>query len=217
MAEWLDSLCGTYDFTILNYFHNLQLSSGKILTPIAKALSITCDLPLLLIGWLGFILFFVLKDKKCGMLMCGSVIIGAILVTIILKNVVYRPRPYINSETYKTWWSVFNLKEDWDTSFPSGHACAAMAGVTAFFIWSKKKYVAWLAYIYPFLVGASRLYLCVHYPSDVLAGYIVGVISALLCIPCVKIIYTLINKYPDNFFSRYCLTGSIFKNKNKQG
>lgn len=212
MIDLINTVFQEFDSSLLLLVHDLSIKFGDILTPLTKFLSLTCDLPLLMIGWLGFILFFVLKDKKCGMMMCGTVIIGAILVTIILKNIFYRARPYVDVELYKSWWQAFGLKTDWDTSFPSGHACASMGGVTAFFIWSKKKKVAWLAFLYPLIIGMSRIYLCVHYPSDVIFGYIVGIIAACLCIPCVKLIYYLMNKYPNNFFSRYCLSGTI-KNK----
>lgn len=214
MVNWLNVTFASFDKTLLTYFHTLAEKYGTVLTPLSKVLAVTCDLPLLLIGWLGFVLFFVKKDKKCGMMMCGSVIIGAFLTTIVIKNIVYRPRPYIDSEIYKSWWELFKLKADWDTSFPSGHACAATAGVTAYFIWTKKKSIAWLAFLYPIIIAASRMYLCVHYPSDIIAGMIVGVISAFVCIPCVKLIYYLIYKFPNNFFSRYCLTGS-FKKQDK--
>lgn len=211
MAEWLNITFANFDKTILTAIHEATANCNNILTPIAKFLSVTGDLPLLVIGWTGFVLFWVLKDKKIGMHMCGSVIIGAILTTIILKNIVYRTRPYIADETYKIWWQAFNIKAYWDTSFPSGHACAAMAGVTAFFMRSKNKKVAWLAYLYPLILGLSRIYLCVHYPSDVIGGYIVGAMAAIICIPFVNLFYYFFNKYPDVPFSRYCLTGSFKK------
>lgn len=211
MGDWLNLTFQEFDFNLLNYFHELALKYGKVLTPIAKFLSVTCDLPLLMIGWLGFVLFWVLKDKKIGMTMCGSVIIGAILTTIILKNVVYRPRPYISNELYKSWWQALDMTFYKDTSFPSGHTCAAMSGVMGLFISSKKKNVVWLAFLYPIIEAASRIYLCVHYPSDVVAGLIVGVIAALICPPFVKLICYLCEKYPNNFFSRYVNTGSFKK------
>lgn len=213
MVAWLDSTFAVFDKELLSFFHILAEKYGTILTPIAKFLSVTGDLPLLFIGWLGFALFFIVKDKKLGMWMCGSVIIGAILTTIILKNLVPRPRPYITNETYKAWWQMFKMKVDWDTSFPSGHACASMAGVTAFFLWSKKKHIAWLAYLYPLILGSCRLYLCVHYPSDVLFGYLVGVVACIVCIPFVKLFYLFFEKFPNNFFSRYCTYGTLKDNK----
>lgn len=204
-----------FDANLLEFFHELYLTGGNIFTPIAKFLAVIGDLPLLLIGWTGFVLFFVLKDKRCGIWMCGSVIIGAILVTIILKNIIYRARPYMDSETYRSWWQAFNLIENWDTSFPSGHACAAMAGSFAFFMWSRKKYISWLVFLYPAIMGASRIYLVVHYPTDVVAGCIIGILAAIICIPFVKLFYWFFNKYPDLAFCKYCLTGET-KKKNKK-
>ena len=209
------SSLSTFDASLLQFFHELYLTAGNICTPIAKFLAVIGDLPLLLIGWTGFVLFFVLKDKKCGIWMCGSVIIGAILVTIILKNVIYRARPYMDSEVYKAWWQAFNLKENWDTSFPSGHACAAMSGCFAFFMWSRKKYISWLVFLYPAIMGASRIYLVVHYPTDVVAGYIIGILAVIICIPFVKLFYWFFRKYPDLAFCKYCLTGKTKKAKRK--
>lgn len=211
MADWLNTTFLEFDTYFLNLLHGLFEKYGNVLTPIAKVLDVTGDLPILVIGWTGFVLFWVLKDKKLGMHMCGSVIIGAILTTIILKNLVYRPRPYVVNEVYNSWWLAFNKKPYWDTSFPSGHVCAAMSGVTAFFMRSKNKKVAWLAFLYPLILGASRIYMCAHYPSDVVFGYLVGVIAAIICIPFVNLFYWFFNKYPDWSFSRYCLTGSFKK------
>lgn len=211
IADWLNTTFYEFDTYFMNLIHGLVENYGNVLTPISKFLDVTGDLPLLVIGWTGFVLFWVLKDKKIGMHMCGSVIIGAILTTIILKNLVYRPRPYIADEVYKSWWQALNMKAYWDTSFPSGHVCAATAGVTAFFMRSKNKKVAWLAYLYPLILGITRIYLCVHYPSDVLFGYLVGITAAIVCIPFVNLFYWFFNKYPDIGFSRYCMTGSFKK------
>lgn len=210
------SSLSAFDANLLEFFHELYLTSGNIFTPIAKFLAVIGDLPLLIIGWTGFVLFFVLKDKKCGIWMCGTVIIGAIIVTLIIKNIIYRDRPYMDSQMYKTWWQVFNLKVDWDTSFPSGHTCAAMGGCFAFFMWSRKKYISWLVFLFPLAMGASRIYLCVHYPTDVVAGYIIGILSTFICIPFVKLFYWFFRKYPDLAFSRYCLTGTIKKTEKKE-
>lgn len=208
MANWLNITFADFDLDILRIIHTFAEKYGDMLTPVAKFLAITGDLPFLFIGWLGFVLFFVLKDKRRGMWMCGSVIIGAILTTIVLKNIVYRARPYtIGNEELRLWWDAFNLVEDWDTSFPSGHTCAAMAGVTAFFASSKNKKVAWLFYLYPLILGISRIYLCVHFPSDVIGGMLVGILATIICIPFVELFYYFFKKYPDNFFSHYCLTG----------
>ena len=208
MAVWLNTFFGNFDYAILEFFHNLMMSYGFILEPVCKVLAVLGDIPFLLIFWLGFVLFFVKKDKKCGMMMCGSIVIGAILVTFILKVLIYRARPYLSEVAiYKQWWDALNLKPDWDTSFPSGHSCAAMAGCLAYFVWSDKKFPKILVFLYPLIMGISRVCLVVHYPSDVLAGFIVGIISVLLCLPFVKLFYYLFNRYPKFPLSRFVLTG----------
>ena len=213
MADWLNLTFAQFDHSILAFFHELMVQYGKILNPLCKILAEIGDVPFLLLFWLGFALFFVKKDKRCGMLMCGSIIIGGILVTLVLKNIVYRPRPYLSDVTvYKEWWQYVGGKVDWDTSFPSGHSCAALAGVLSWFLWSDRKGLKFLAFLYPLVMGISRVCLVVHYPSDVIAGYVIGVIAVLVCLPIVDLFYKLFEKYPDLFLSRFVLTGSFKKN-----
>ena len=211
MVTWLNTTFTSFDYNILKFFHELALKHRTVLTPIAHFLSTIGNIPLLLIGWIGILLFVIKKDKKCGLMIIFSIIIGSIITTIIIKTIVYRPRPYDSGVLdYKIWWEMFGLENDWDTSFPSGHVCAATAGVSGYYFWKKKKIVL-LAYLYPLLMSCSRMYFCVHYPSDCIAGFIVGLSSALLCIPFVRALYKLFEKYPDHFLSRYCLTGSFKK------
>ncbi|MBR2577413.1 MAG: phosphatase PAP2 family protein [Erysipelotrichaceae bacterium] len=215
MAAWLNTFFGDFDYAILEFFHKLMVNYGTVLEPVCKVLDIIGDIPFLLIGWLGFILFLVKKDKKTGMMMCGSIIIGAILVTFVLKMIIYRARPYLSEvAVYKQWWDVLGLKADWDTSFPSGHSCAAMAGCLAYFACSDRRFPKALVFLYPLIMGVSRICLVVHYPSDVLAGYLVGVISTLICVPFVIMFYKLFSKYPDFPLSRFVLTGKWKKEKN---
>jgi len=212
IALWLNETFYEFDSSLLTFFHELEVSYGEVLTPIAKVLDVIGDLPFLLIGWLGFALFFILKDKKVGMMMCGTVIIGAFLTTILLKNIIYRPRPYLSDvEVYKTYWQIFNLELNPDTSFPSGHSCAAMGGVLAFIYTSKKKGLASLALLYPLIMGASRIYLCVHYPSDVIFGYLTALVASLLCFPAYNLLMFIFKKYDNFFLSRYIFTGSFKK------
>ena len=79
-------------------------------------------------------------------------------------------------------------------SFPSGHTTAAFAAMTAVYLTGNRKY-SWTAFIFAFLMGISRIYLAVHFPSDVLGGVIVGLFAG--------IVGTLIaSKLPSKIYGR---------------
>jgi membrane-associated phospholipid phosphatase len=92
-----------------------------------------------------------------------------------LKHIINRPRPYL-AQPY-----LFTGKVDeTGSSFPSAHASMAFATATALSINFPKWYVIVPAYSYAAMVGYARMYQGVHYPSDVLAGALIGSGSAIL-------------------------------------
>jgi len=105
-------------------------------------------------------------------------VIGSAATVFIIKHIFYRARPFFEAFYPET-----------GSSFPSGHATAAMAlyGFLIYAIWRhdkhhlKNPFIIFLS-ILIILVGVSRLYLGVHYFSDVLAGYAVGFIWILISI-----------------------------------
>ncbi|MBK9660137.1 MAG: phosphatase PAP2 family protein [Chitinophagaceae bacterium] len=84
------------------------------------------------------------------------------------------PRPHEYEPT------LIALKNAKNGSFPSGHTAEAFATATSLTLMTHKWYVAVPAYTWATLVGQSRLYLGVHYPSDVIGGAITGIGSAWL-------------------------------------
>ncbi len=96
------------------------------------------------------------------------------IVTFGLKYAVDRPRPYI---TYPI---IQNNKYNKDASFPSGHTSFSFNTATALYLVFPKWYVAAPAYLWATGVGYSRMHLGMHYPTDVLAGAIVGAGTAIL-------------------------------------
>ncbi len=129
-------------------------------------------------GLVWFVLGFLMTRspgwRRCGVSVVVSVALAYIIVDIILKPLVCRERPF-SVEDFDL---LIPAPGTW--SFPSGHTAPAFAGATAIFIHSRR----WgcLALVYAALVGFSRLYLCVHWPTDVAAGAIIGVATALLAV-----------------------------------
>ena len=106
-----------------------------------------------------------------------GIIVGALMTNVILKPLVLRPRPYSwDGSVYQEYWHLLGEPMESDYSFPSGHTTAAFAmawGVTA----SRDKRKIWVAFILAFLIALSRIYLSVHYATDVLVGLILGTIG----------------------------------------
>ena len=115
------------------------------------------------------------KDlQRSAVKTCVSLGINTILTTG-LKYAVNRPRPY---ETYPD--LVIKRTSTGPYSFPSGHTSYAFSLATSATLATKKWYVALPCYVYAGAVGYSRMRLGVHYPSDVLAGALLGVGSSWL-------------------------------------
>ncbi|MBS1651975.1 MAG: phosphatase PAP2 family protein [Bacteroidetes bacterium] len=96
--------------------------------------------------------------------------IGLAMITATgLKLIVDRPRPFV---TYAN--EIVKRDDAGPYSFPSGHTTAAFATATTLSLSYKKWYVAVPAYLYAGFVGYSRMRLGMHYPTDVLAGAVIG-------------------------------------------
>jgi membrane-associated phospholipid phosphatase len=112
--------------------------------------------------------------KQKGLVIGASFLVTTIVATT-LKHTINRPRPF---ETYP---DIQKLSAGGSSSFPSGHTSDAFSTATSLSLAFPKWYVIAPSYTYATLVGYSRMHLGVHYPSDVLAGAIVGAGSAFLC------------------------------------
>ena len=120
---------------------------------------------------LTVILLLIPKTRKSGLYMAVALIADLIICNVILKPIVARIRPYSINQTVRL--LVTPLK---DYSFPSGHTAASFASVSALYFAGRKRMAAG-ALIVSVLIAFSRMYLYVHYPTDVLGGLIIG----LLC------------------------------------
>ncbi|PKB18956.1 phosphatase PAP2 family protein [Flavobacterium sp. 5] len=105
----------------------------------------------------------------------GETLAASAFITLVLKNSIKRDRPYV------TYPEIDNVTNESSYSFPSGHTSAAFATATSLSMAYPKWYVIAPSFLWAGAVGYSRMYLGVHYPTDVLAGAIVGSGSAFLC------------------------------------
>ena len=150
------------------------------ITPIAKV--ITQFGGAIFLITLSIILLIVIKNKKIGILIWINLAISTI-INQILKNIIQRPRP-----------TEFRIINENGYSFPSGHsmASAAFYGFLIYLICKKvnNKYLKWtlitLLSILIILVGASRVYLGVHYTSDVIAGILISTSYLIMFISIIK-------------------------------
>ena len=112
------------------------------------------------------------KTRKGGVIMAAALIADVLIVNLFLKNVVARPRPFTESEALLDFLNSINYKIPTDWSFPSGHSAVCFCGASVLAVLDRGK-GAW-TYAVAAVIAFSRLYLGVHYLTDVLAGAAIG-------------------------------------------
>lgn len=145
-------------------------------------------------GWfwilLGVILVCIPKTRKVGIIALLSLAMGALITNVWLKEFVARPRPFDAVETI-----IPLIAAPKDFSFPSGHTCASFAVALVCYRMLPRKYGA-AVMVLAALVAFSRLYLGVHYPSDVLGGFLVARLVS-------EVAYAAMKKWGGKFSPEY--------------
>ncbi|MGO1580547.1 MAG: phosphatase PAP2 family protein [Peptoniphilaceae bacterium] len=121
---------------------------------------------------IGLVFFIKKSTRKIGLTILVSLVFCLIFGNFILKPLIARPRPYNFAEVN------ILVRELKDFSFPSGHTYSAFATAFSIFFYNKKNSI--LFFVFAFIMAFSRLYLYVHYPSDILGGIFLGLFSAIL-------------------------------------
>ena len=214
VAEWLNTSFSGFDHAILSVLHELALLTNGNLNWLFKFISLFAEKGLFLILLSIFLMLFK-KTRKFGICMFGAIGAGAILTNFILKDMVARPRPYMSGILeYKDWWQYAGMVTESDFSFPSGHTTAMTAAMMSLVFMAKTKKKYWCI-VFIFLMGVSRNYLMVHYPTDVIGGMISGLVGATIAYFITLLIYKIIEKYKDvklfNFIKNFDIINAMKK------
>lgn len=115
--------------------------------------------------------------RKMGMVGLTAMLFGLLITNVTLKELVSRPRPWLDVE------GLYPLIQEYDPhSFPSGHTCASFAAVSVWWKFFHRRWIKAVCVGMAVCMGLSRLYVGVHYPSDVLAGALIGAFCGWLAL-----------------------------------
>ena len=141
------------------------------LDPIVSFYTKLGDAGLLFIA-LSLAMLFHKSTRRAGVLALCAMILGLLVTNVTIKPLVERARPWLL-------WPIEPLVTEKDpNSVPSGHTCAAFAAAMAWARTLPLKRDQVIAVVMAVLMGLSRLYVGVHYPSDVLVGAVIGSLCA---------------------------------------
>lgn len=189
MLTILEQLAISFDLPILDWIQaHLQCGFMDTIMPIITLFGEAG------IFWIAcaVILMILPKHRKTGISMGLALLMGLVICNMILKPTVARIRPYDFQWKYYSREITLLISAQHDYSFPSGHTIACFEACTVLMLCNKKLGIP--ATILAILVSFSRLYLYVHYPTDVLVSVVLGV--AFGCISC-WIVHTAADAFPS--------------------
>lgn len=147
---------------------------NSVLDPIMTFFSVIGNAGALWIA-LAILLMINKKYRRIGFDVLLCVALCYIINDFAVKNTIQRVRPFLAVDGLEFMLGSWSLSETW--SFPSGHTCSSFAAAYALTMGFGKKGA--LFYIPAFFISFSRLYIGVHYPSDVLAGALIGTLGSI--------------------------------------
>lgn len=155
----------SFEFQILDWLQTIHM-------PVLDKIMITAS-SLASVGliWvcLAVLLLLIPKTRELGLVLAIGLLIEFICCNVILKPLVARTRPYDINKGVQL---IVNAPKDY--SFPSGHSGISFAAVGSLFFAKSRLWIPSL--ILAIVIAFSRLYLYVHYPTDVLTGMVLGIL-----------------------------------------
>ncbi len=197
-AAWINNTFAAFDQSVSVAVHQLYNLGGGFFTPFFQFISLLGKGGIVLI-LLSLVLALTRSSRRVGTAMLIGIALGFIAANLIIKILVARPRPYLDeTSVFHQMWLLVGQCMESDKSFPSGHVNATVAVMTPLII-LEKPWVKVSAFIFALLMCLARIYLCVHFPSDVLGGIITGFVFGVLG---VIITAKLPQKYYDYEFKK---------------
>ncbi len=215
MADWLNTAFYHFDKGAFMSAHSVYKASGGFFTPLSEFFALLGKGGIFFII-LSVVLILFKRTRRTGVSILLAIGVGALFTNVILKNAVARPRPYLNEE-FKPFWQAVGAHYESEFSFPSGHTTVTMTSMTALFLSENKRW-SWTGFIVATLMGLSRVYLVVHYLTDVIAGLIIGGIAGTIGYYLTKLIFNAMEKNANKKFCAFSLNAdllNLFK-KNKE-
>ena len=168
----METLLNNFDIGILNFIRDNL--TNPIMDKIMVFITSMGDSGFIWIV-IAIILLAQKKYRKVGIILLSALLLNLVLGEVIIKNIVQRPRVF---NTYPDISIIINPPDSY--SFPSGHTASSFTAAMLIGYYLKKWRYG--AYILASLIAFSRLYLFVHYPTDIICGILLGTISALITI-----------------------------------
>lgn len=173
-TAWIDAIFSVFDSALLSLLHRLAVETQGVLTQPFALWGVITDNGLVFLA-AGLTLLFWRPTRSLGAQLVASVGLAGVLAYAI-KLAVARPRPFL-LPSYHQWWKTLGLPAESGFAFPSGHVATVMAAAAVCYVFFEKRW-SWVFFLPVVFTGLTRCYLQVHYPSDVLAGLVVGLIGA---------------------------------------
>ncbi len=203
MDLFFDSLL-SFDLSVFEWIQGIQ---NGFLDAVMAGITTTGNAGAIFIV-LGFVLLFTKKYRKAGLAILVALIVMLLCNDLFLKEFFARVRPFnlfeLNPDKYAEWGTKYVFPElvykPSGYSFPSGHTASAFAAATAL-IWHSRKWGIPIM-IFAAIMGFSRIYVQVHYCTDVFGGVISGVICGFIAVLIVKFLFPVVDKGIDKLFAK---------------